>query len=505
MKTKAKKGISAVIIAFCLLVQMIPALPAQAAGTAENVSITFKDSQYCYGIESGKATDFISRVPETVATLGDAGWAYNDAETSDAVAASKYTGLGAPWGARAGFENGQESFALNVKVNPGKYKVDIALSNFGERTYPLNIAVDGKTIATGVAMGNAVTVSEYVEVTSNDGYAVLKFTDTSSHTGSIRFFCLQSVSFTVVDSIPAKDMSITFTNSSYNYGIESGKATDFSAHVPETVATLGDAGWAYNDAETSDAVAASKYTGLGAPWGARAGFENGQESFALNVKVNPGKYKVDIALSNFGERTYPLNIAVDGKTIATGVAMGNAVTVSEYVEVTSNDGYAVLKFTDTSSHSGTPRFFCLQSISFTVVDSIPDPTPDPIPAIFGNTYAYIRETVEAGKTQYTLVLVAAINSLNYKEVGFGISDSSIGNTEESTTTVYNEIKVKGATYDAAYFGLNGGYIFIRRIPITLEDAEKSISFWAYAVADDEAGTKIVGGTRTIDTLVKIAE
>jgi len=119
---------------------------------------------------------------------------------------------------------------------------------------------------------------------------------------------------------------------------------------------------------------------------------------------------------------------------------------------------------------------------------------DDIPANFGNTYAYIREVNDGRTTNYKLVLLGAIDSLDYKKVGFRVD----GYSDKETQNVYTAVTLNGATYTAADFGLTAeDYIFTAEIDITPAEAKsnKAINFSAFATPLE--GEEIVGASRAL--------
>ncbi|MBQ6902069.1 MAG: hypothetical protein IJN71_03565, partial [Oscillospiraceae bacterium] len=124
---------------------------------------------------------------------------------------------------------------------------------------------------------------------------------------------------------------------------------------------------------------------------------------------------------------------------------------------------------------------------------------------FGEVNAYIRNisyTDDSGATRYRIILLAAIDGLNYREVGFEITAN--GKTRsDGTNTVYSSVKAYNSdgnviTVTPANFRGNSAYIFAQKYTFSESYKGAVVTFRPYAV--DFSGNYIYGKETTIDAI-----
>ncbi len=124
---------------------------------------------------------------------------------------------------------------------------------------------------------------------------------------------------------------------------------------------------------------------------------------------------------------------------------------------------------------------------------------------FGEVNAYIRNisyTDDSGATRYRIILLAAIDGLNYREVGFEITAN--GKTRsDGTKTVYSSVKAYNSdgnviTVTPANFRGNSAYIFAQKYTFSESYKGAVVTFRPYAV--DFSGNYIYGKETTIDAI-----
>ncbi|MBQ7054261.1 MAG: hypothetical protein IJN97_03485, partial [Oscillospiraceae bacterium] len=132
------------------------------------------------------------------------------------------------------------------------------------------------------------------------------------------------------------------------------------------------------------------------------------------------------------------------------------------------------------------------------------------PTIFGERSGYIRNLKEISVdeetgeeiSKYKVIVFSAIDTLNYKEVGFKVSvgEASMQNGSRSVYTLVIAKDELGNTVEIkpGDFGGNSTYIFrqIHIFPDSYKD--KSVKYQPYAI--DMNGNYIYGEEKTIDMI-----
>ncbi len=123
--------------------------------------------------------------------------------------------------------------------------------------------------------------------------------------------------------------------------------------------------------------------------------------------------------------------------------------------------------------------------------------------IFGTQYAYIRQMMNDGVSEYHLSLIAGINSTEYSAVGFEyrFADSQTV-TGDKIVNVYKSITHGNTAIDNSKLGIDdAGYLFYDTFSFPVSQCTDSIMFRAYAI--DAQGNYLYGAWKTIRTVAAI--
>ncbi len=518
MKTKKISfRIVTALLAVCMMLPLMPSAGnvAAAAGEREKETVAFNTVVKPSGTSWYGAYSDIENMFDTY------GWEILSDETSPKVMTNSLTKIMYRGGSAAGVQamNKDEYATFRFKTPKtleGYYKVEIGswlLTNAG---FDGELYIDDALVGTFNCdnpdyVGGDTTATAFVETSFDIGTVKISSAEThklkivrkteSTGNGSNNIDCDAWISYITFEPTTAPAYYLDIAPESRNYDIYN---RDIAKHT-----------WVLNTDLTKGIL---NYNGIDEKGDPISGWTQFYTISYLRVHLDEGGvFAIDFnladdAIYDISAEITPYTTAgligdvyIDGTFIGavdcingTTLKAGTTNNVHPLQQMELNSGKHTLEIRRTDSEVLKEKVNCIYfyGMNFTPVESA---TEELIPAVFGNAYAFIRETEVAGKTEYKLVLVGAVYSTDLKRVGFCVGNESYSEEATGTTKVYKTINVAGASYTAEDFGLSDDdYIFYREVDVDADDT--NLEFYAYAVNTDDS--VITGGKRTIAQPVK---
>ena len=525
MKNKKMSRLFSIILCLGVVASLLPSGNALAAGD-ESVVFNFGYVQNNAAGDTDIAADVsdIKKITE-YGNNGARKWRYLESsgvrDNGESYYDNNYTCIRTNTGGWAAFElTGLSGGEYSANVTYTAVAAPIATAEL----YILPAeAVSGSSIANYLASGKLPfgTVKcesggsagfEKVQLAPSESGKYILVVSTPAQGGRV---AINNITFTRTGEYvaPAVEVTLKF---GYNQNISDGD-TDITASKTVTdIADYGDKGarkWKYWDSKnlrSDESYYYGNYTQIRTNSGGWIAFElTGLASAEYKMTVNHTAYSA-APIAHAYLYIFPVEELGAG-TVEDYLASGRAVKAGsldgskteertfEGVQLAPSASNTYVLVASTSVKAGT---FKLTDITFTPTGEYKE-TGAASQSPFGELAAYIEKKNDAS---YTINVLSAIKSLDYKKIGFKIMlDGEAENSPAAfveINTLYNQVNAPdfgGEPLTAAWFfegGSQDGYVFIGERELASADAEgKKLIFCPYALKNDD--TAVWGNEFTV--------
>ncbi len=487
MKGKFITQITAFAMAICMLVALVPAVPAYAADGDDTAKITLN---FDLGTFRTKVKEVTSDGTAYGSTSG--GWNVNKEQTAGSI---RYhlentdinTNVRANWyvfvrDASTGANPGLRFTFLNNDSDGQKIAFDFQVEKAGWydlKDSSIGAYIGAKSAKVSVlSQGVTSEAATLVAETAGSGWIGLSAFETkavylNAGTNTVVFegtatdvdntFLVKELIFTETDA-PKLEKKVTLNFNLYSKltkreGLEAPVLAD---------ASMEDGGWVLNtkeeltDRSINSAITSKDshllYKFIDSGEGARVSFQantTNRISFDFNVE-EAGYYDLTAEIYSLKNLANDITVYVKSSAAAkTQVGVIDArVTGDGWVKVTDMPEFKTVYLsegTNTIMLTADPTkadYIAVKSFTFTKKSDVAANTNE----VFGNIFAYIKKTDGGVKVSF----VGGIKTIEgFEKVGF-----KVGNEEYTTQNVYKNLSAKGTSFAAADFGVGeNGYIF----------------------------------------------